>query len=155
MRCFISIPGEPEGKGRPRGTRSGHFYTPEKTRLYEVKVRSEYQRQSGGMYFENPVKITVVAGYKIPESVSKRRKAELLDGAAMPEKKPDWDNIGKVICDALNGIAYPDDKIVVDGQVKKFWRIVPTVVVMISDEVRRQTMDEYLAELGYIQNLDL
>lgn len=30
----------------------------------------------------------------------------------------DWDNYGKVICDALNGIAWKDDRQVKDGRVR-------------------------------------
>ena len=36
-----------------------------------------------------------------------------------PTKKPDADNIAKVICDALNGVAYGDDTQVVNLNVKK------------------------------------
>lgn len=31
----------------------------------------------------------------------------------------DWDNLGKVVSDALNGVAYKDDRQVVDGRVIK------------------------------------
>lgn len=36
-----------------------------------------------------------------------------------PQKKPDTDNIAKIVLDALNGLAYPDDKQVVELQVLK------------------------------------
>ena len=31
---------------------------------------------------------------------------------------PDWDNCGKSVCDSLNGIAWVDDRQVVDGRVR-------------------------------------
>ena len=46
--------------------------------------------------------------------------ANLMFDAAHPDLgKPDWDNIGKLICDALNGVAYTDDAHVVMGGVQK------------------------------------
>lgn len=33
--------------------------------------------------------------------------------------KPDWDNLGKLACDALNGIAFKDDSQVDTGAVTK------------------------------------
>ena len=40
-------------------------------------------------------------------------------GNLNPTKKPDADNIGKVVLDALNGIAYEDDKQVIELRVSK------------------------------------
>ena len=33
----------------------------------------------------------------------------MLSGIIKPTKKPDIDNIAKIICDGLNGVAYKDD----------------------------------------------
>ena len=38
-----------------------------------------------------------------------------------PTLKPDTDNIAKIICDGLNGIAYKDDKQIVSLTVLKVW----------------------------------
>lgn len=43
----------------------------------------------------------------------------MLSGQLYPTKKPDWDNVGKIICDALNGIAYRDDAQIVFAAVSK------------------------------------
>ena len=61
----------------------------------------------------------------------------MLDGLIRPTKKPDWDNIGKVVCDALNGIAYRDDAQIVDSMVRKFYGEVPRVVVIIREYEKR------------------
>lgn len=34
-------------------------------------------------------------------------------------KKPDFDNIGKIVADSLNGLVYRDDAIIADGHVIK------------------------------------
>ncbi len=43
----------------------------------------------------------------------------MLAGQIKPAKKPDCDNIVKIVCDALNGFAYKDDAQVVLAQVAK------------------------------------
>lgn len=49
-----------------------------------------------------------------------------------PLKKPDIDNVCKIILDALNGIAYHDDKQVVDLGIRKFYNDTPGVIVFVS-----------------------
>ena len=55
----------------------------------------------------------------------------MLDHQIRPGKKPDWDNIGKVVTDSLNQIAYRDDAQVVDAQVRKFFSEQPRIEVTI------------------------
>ena len=57
----------------------------------------------------------------------------MIDRLIRPIRKPDWDNVGKIICDALNGIAYRDDAQIVDALVRKFYSDTPRVIVEISD----------------------
>lgn len=59
--------------------------------------------------------------FKMPKSFSKTKREKALKGDIRPTVKPDWDNISKNICDALNGIAYTDDKAIVDGSVHKYY----------------------------------
>lgn len=57
----------------------------------------------------------------------------MLDNKIYPTVKPDTDNIAKSILDALNGIAYNDDKQVVTLIVQKWYAEVPSVSVMIKE----------------------
>ena len=52
-------------------------------------------------------------------------------GEIRPTVKPDWDNIGKIISDALNGIAYKDDAQVVSCTVEKRYSNTPCVEVWL------------------------
>ena len=45
----------------------------------------------------------------------------MLKEEVLPTKKPDVDNIAKVICDVLNGIAYHDDTQIVSLNVSKVY----------------------------------
>ena len=120
MTCDFVVEGKPTGKGRPRFKRMGSFvqtYTPEKTADYEKLVRLKFQNV-GGVITDKPVKIEITAFFAPPKSTRKRDKAEMLANRILPAKKPDCDNIAKIILDALNKIAYVDDSQVVELLVK-------------------------------------
>ena len=139
----FTIPGAPCGKGRPRFARRGQFtraYTPAKTANYENLVVLEFQN-AGGTYLGDkvPVKVRIDAYYEIPKSTSKKTFREMVANLVFPTKKPDWDNIGKIVCDALNGIAYKDDAQIVDGHVVKHYSEVPYTEVLI-EEVKRESL---------------
>ena len=72
-------------------------------------------------------------GGGIPKSTPKCRRSAMLSGAIRPTKKPDWDNIGKLVCDALNGVAYDDDKCVCEAVVRKFYGCEPRILVRLED----------------------
>ena len=57
----------------------------------------------------------------------------MLNKKIRPTKKPDTDNIAKVICDSLNMIAYHDDAVVVDLSVSKYYGEIPEVRVKIKE----------------------
>ena len=59
--------------------------------------------------------IEVTAFVSMPPSWSKKKRAEML--GTLMRSKPDWDNIGKGICDAL----FKEDSILAGGTVWKFW----------------------------------
>ena len=75
----------------------------------------------------------LTAYFAIPASTSKKRQQLMRDKVIRPTKKPDMDNIIKIIADALNGIAYYDDSQIVDTAVRKFYSDEPRVVVKISE----------------------
>ena len=128
----FTVEGKPIGKGRPRITRNG-TYTPKKTREYERLIawtfKSKYPRHKP---FEGPVFMTVIAYMPIPKSYPKYKKKELAKETVLYTKSPDWDNIGKVVCDALNGLAWVDDKQVM-GRVIKLYSPRPRIEVYIRD----------------------
>ena len=137
MRAKFCIHGDPQGKGRPRfSTVCGHVHTrtPDETVLYENLVKTEYRQQVGVKFPDDAMlDVRIFAYYPIPKSVSKRKRQAMLEKRIRPIKKPDWDNVGKVICDSLNGIAYRDDAQVVDSMVRKFYGEDPKVVVTIEE----------------------
>lgn len=127
----FTIPGEPTGKARPRVTKWGTHNT-EKTILYENLVKMCYQEQCGG-YTEKPLVAVISVYYGIPKSTPKKNIKPMLDGEIRPCKKPDCDNIAKIVMDALNGIAYKDDTQVYLLMVEKFYSEKARVEVEITE----------------------
>lgn len=138
MKVKFTILGEPMGKERPRFRNAGNFmqpYTPEKTVSYENLVKLEYEQQCKNYRFPDDAQLDVriIAYYQIPKSASKKKAKLMEEGKIRPTKKPDFDNIGKIVCDSLNKRAYNDDAQVVDAQVRKFFSRNPRVVVTIQE----------------------
>lgn len=136
MRVEFTVPGEPKGKGRPRFVKVGNYtktYTPVDTVSYENLVKLEYQSQCGHTKFEKGTMLglIVTAYYAIPKSESKKKQKQMLDGDIRPTKKPDMDNIIKIIADSLNHIAYHDDSQIVSAEVNKYYSDNPRVEVVI------------------------
>nr|DAG40359.1 MAG TPA: Endodeoxyribonuclease RusA [Caudoviricetes sp.] len=70
---------------------------------------------------------------RIPKSATKAKRELMLTGKIRPTVKPDWDNLGKLVSDALNGIAYDDDKSVVDASVRKYYSDRPRTQITVCD----------------------
>ena len=134
-RIIFTIPGEPFGKQRPRHTKGGHTYTPNETREHEQLIAWAYRQQCGRFRFPSKtyIDIRVIAYLKIPKSATKRDREKMISGEIRPTVKPDWDNVGKLVADALNGIAYDDDKCIVDAMVRKFYSTDPRTVVILQE----------------------
>ena len=110
-KISITIPGDVKGKGRPQFSRkSGRAYTPVTTRTKEGIVASlAMDAMKGVEPFTGPIEMHLQAILAIPASWSKKRREGALLDQELPTKKPDLDNIVKLICDGLNGIVYVDD----------------------------------------------
>ena len=119
---------------RPRFSRkTGTAITPKDTVNYETLVHMEYLEQCNGFRFEDDamLDLRIKAYYSIPKSASKKKKAAMLAGEIRPTKKPDMDNVVKIIADSLNQVAYRDDTQIVDQQCRKFYSENPRVEVTI------------------------
>lgn len=136
QKISFTIPGSPMGKQRPRVVRAGGFsraYTPAETVRYENLVKVMYTEAAKGRMFSDDamLDVRILAYFGIPKSTSKKKRQQMLNREIRPTKKPDNDNIAKIVCDSLNELAYHDDSAVVDMQVRKFYSEEPRVEVII------------------------
>lgn len=126
MKTVFFVESKPQGKARART-----FYdkradkmrsvTPEKTKSYEDLIRWSYKADGGKYMGESLVRVEIQAFYPIPKSWSKKKRYEATFEKIRPTTKPDCDNIIKVVLDALNGVAYYDDKQVVSTACEKYY----------------------------------
>lgn len=135
MKYKFEILEKPIGKERPRINRyTGAVYTPTKTASFEEKVqwafKSKYNIETE--LSTKPFKAKITAVFKPPESLSKKKKEELLFKINYT-KKPDADNIAKAVLDALNGLAYKDDSQVSALLVLKDYGLENKVIVELEE----------------------
>lgn len=116
------VPGVPVGKQRPRVTAHGTF-TPVRTKDYERLIGRCYCAKADVRREEYvcPVKMMITVYVAPPKSMTKSMRERALRNDFAPTKKPDIDNIAKSVLDALNGLAYADDKQVCDLCVRKLY----------------------------------
>lgn len=136
----LTIEGHPVGKGRPKFTKAGHSYTPAETREYESMIKTIYRLQYHGFKFPKdiPLDLRIRAYYPIPKSDSRALHMKKLKNEIRPHNiKPDIDNVVKIICDALNEMAYHDDTQIVDQQARKFYSDRPRVEVLIKEAEKK------------------
>jgi Holliday junction resolvase RusA-like endonuclease len=110
------------------------MYSSNKTVAYETLVKEMFvAAYPEFMPLTTPVDVEIDARFGVPTSVSKKRQYAMIMGEIPPQKKPDWDNIAKIICDALNGIAWRDDKQIRNGSVCRKYSECPRVYVTIRE----------------------
>lgn len=135
MEVVFEVPGEPRGKGRPRFTKTGHPYTDSETRAYESKIVAYYRKQLGAFRWPDSafISVQVTAYYPIPKSATKAATAAMREGVMLPSRKPDIDNVLKIVLDALNGVAYKDDSRIVCVEAQKIYSDFPRLEIRIKD----------------------
>lgn len=76
----------------------------------KAAIAKAWRDQVSGEPIDGPVSVYIDAYKPLPKSVKQEREWTL---------KPDADNIGKIVLDALNGVAYTDDANIVRLYVEK------------------------------------
>lgn len=131
----FTIMGKAKPKQSVKFTRNGIKYTPKDVVNYANWVRTcfyqAYPNHLPSMLEGYYLDVCINVFFKVPDSFSKKKREMALKSLLRYNKKPDWENLAKNIGDALNGIAYPDDKAIVDGQVHKYYAPEDYVTVTI------------------------
>ena len=105
----VEIAGEAVAKGRPRMTRSGHAYTPAATARFEAMVREVAMDAEIPYYDAGALYAAVLFVVPYPKAVAKKRRGTIV----FPESaRSDLENLKKAVFDALNGVAWRDDRLI-------------------------------------------
>lgn len=125
MITFI-VEGKPQAKARARTVRNKytgkvHSYTPDGTSSYEDLIRWSFKAAGGKYMGDKLIEASIQAFYPIPKSCTKKNRLAIMQDEIRPQTKPDCDNIIKIVLDALNGVAYYDDKQVICVSCNKYY----------------------------------
>ena len=131
----FEVPAKIIGKGRPRlNSYTGQVYTPTRTKDYESLVEQyfllKYPRYKT---IEGRAKVTIIGYFEIPKSTSKAQREQMLQNKISPTKKPDIDNVIKIVLDAMNKFAFKDDTQITKIEVEKLYSDVEKLYVKIEE----------------------
>jgi Holliday junction resolvase RusA-like endonuclease len=132
MSHTFSVPGEAKPWHPPKVVyrkNAGRPIAIADTTTVDYKNRVQvYATQSGVPFIqEGPVALTIRFVRQYPKTMSGKKREY-----AQPVTRPDWDNLSKAVCDALNGVAYRDDSQLVDVHVSKSYGDEPKTVITLS-----------------------
>lgn len=112
----------------------GRMYTPSATQKFEQKVKNAFlEKYTLKELSDKPIKAVIIAEFEPPKSISKKKRLELIEEVIDYTKKPDIDNISKIILDALNGVAYKDDNQVAELRVYKKYGYENKIIVKLEE----------------------
>lgn len=100
-------------------------YTPKETSKMMDYIKRYWLVKYKNFKFEKgvPLCITVISCFAPPKSRinTKKKLQEFNDGLMQHIVKPDFDNLDKIVCDALSKIAYHDDCQISHGESRKLY----------------------------------
>jgi len=135
MKYEFEVIGQVTGKGRPRvNTYTARAYTPAKTKEYEELVKQYFvMKYPRRIALEGRIKVKIIAYFKILKTTKKADAEKMINGDISPTKKPDIDNIIKIILDPLNKLAFKDDNQITKIEVEKVYGEEEKVSVVIEE----------------------
>lgn len=114
-------------------------YTPDKIKEYEKLTRERFLEETQNSRFAEDalleIYITVLA--KMPKGATPEEQARMFNGRANNAKTPDLNKITKIVCEALEGVAYKDTVQITKVSAIKAWSVYPSVWVTIEGEERK------------------
>lgn len=135
MKINFKIDGEPKGKARPRIYGNRMYKTKEVCEI-EDHIRDSFRsNNTQDVYFgaNIPLEVKIRSFFEKPKNLTRVLKEKYACGKIFPTKKPDADNISKLVLDALNKVAFYDDKQVIRLNIEKIYDEVPHMEVEICE----------------------
>jgi Holliday junction resolvase RusA-like endonuclease len=115
----FTVPGRPIPKARPRVV-NGHAYTPRETQEYERAVQWHYRMTARShLPLTVPCAVEMVFRFPIPASARRKTMPDKIKAGDPYPYRGDLDNLCKAVLDALNGLAFTDDALVVEISARK------------------------------------
>ena len=115
---------EPVQQARPRATRFGRgirLYDPPKVARYKRDLAELCRMQYHDKPLQGEISLKVVFFRPVQKSISKIERVRRVSGTHRPVVKPDPSNYLKSFEDALNGVLWADDAMIVHEEIDKFY----------------------------------
>lgn len=125
--CLVPLPPRPKQRAR-RDPASGHWYTPMETKDAEALIAHHWATVHREPWPNGvPLKLWVEGVFRRPASIPPEQVYVVT--------VPDFDNLAKLVSDALNnGVAYADDRQIADGRAIKRYCVAgeqPHIYIML------------------------
>ena len=138
QHVYFEVKGDPVPKARARTVRKGGrtwSFTPKKVAAWEKLVKEEASKHFD-QPLSGPIQVSMIFYMNRPES---RRKDIWVPTT------PDLDNLEKAVLDALNGVAYEDDRYVVakNAQKRYIHRDEPRVCVRVTSLSKQISIESF------------
>lgn len=130
----------PVEQARPRATRMSkgiRLYDPKKVAIFkrQLGMLARQQMLDRGLDpFDGPLEVRMEFYRPVQASLSRKERDRRLSGIHRPTVKPDLDNYIKSTSDALNGILWVDDNLIISLAAEKYYADKPHLIV----EIRKQ-----------------
>lgn len=130
-KILFIVPGQPQGKLRARWSPHG-THTPQKTVNYETYIKEMFVISYPDFVpLEGALTINISAWVMIPKATSKKKRRLMEERILRPTKRPDFDNIIKVVADALESLAYKNDNQIVTSVFHKWFSERPRLEIEV------------------------
>lgn len=133
----------PQTQLRPRASHRGRsivVYDPPKVKAFKQRLHAMAQEVYKGKPLDGPLEVNFWFYRPVQSSLSKAAKARRLAGVEPPVVKPDLSNYLKSAEDALNGVLWEDDRIIVIERCFKRYSETPRIEVEVKRyEERKDT----------------
>jgi len=128
----FTVIGSPVAQARPRFARIGGFvraYDPASSKSWKNDVKAQVLQALGGLpeIHEGALQVSMVFRLQRPKTLPKK--------ITHHTRKPDTDNLGKAVKDALRGVLYKDDSQIVRLAIRKEYADAYPHVVIEMEEV--------------------
>lgn len=130
MKLTFNI--EPVAQGRPRFSRFGkgaRAFDPPKSAQFKQAIKLMAHKQLPLRYepISEPIRVVMTFYRPLPKNLTKLNREAFEQGVLYPRTRPDIDNYVKGLLDALSGIVYTDDNIIVQIIADKKYVLEPRI----------------------------
>ena len=139
---------EPVEQSRPRAVRFGkgiRMYDPKKVAVYKKQLgylARQAMQERGLEPYDGPLEVRMEFYRPVQSSISNKERARRLLGVHRPTVKPDLSNYIKATEDALNGVLWVDDNLIVTEKAEKNYSDHPRIVIEVNLYQMEETNDE-------------